>query len=103
MGVGLRGRGHTMLWRVLPICIVCPNAGNCESAFRAGAILDAILQHIVPGTADEQFRAVWTIGVLAIAVDISFRGAASAPLHRDLPGLVVPLWRRARLLFLPLL
>ena len=46
MAVGLRGRGHTLPWPALPFCIVGPNAGNRESTLGAGAILDAILQHV---------------------------------------------------------
>src|SRR6202022_764598 len=97
MGVGLRSRWRTLLWRVLPFFIVRPNSGNRESALRASAILDAILQNVVPGAADEQFRALRTISVRAIAVYISFVDVAQAHIERDLPGLIKRLRRRARL------
>src|SRR5260370_25651266 len=94
MGVGLRGRRHTMLWPVLPFCIVRPNARNRGSALRASAILDAILLHVMPGTAHQQFLALWAIRVRAIAVDISFIHIAQAHVERDLPGMI----KRLRLL-----
>src|SRR5258708_23199912 len=97
MGVGVRGRCHTLLWRVLPFFIVRPNTGNRESALRASAILGAILQNVVPGAADEQFRALRTISVCALAVDISFVDVAQAHVERDLPGMIKRLLQRSRL------
>src|SRR6266403_3357897 len=94
MAVGLRGRCHILLGPVLPSCIVRPNAGNRESALRASAILEAILQNIMPGTANEQFLALRTIGVRAIAVDISFIDVAQAHVERDLARMIKSLgWR----------
>src|ERR1700732_1953577 len=95
MAVGLRGRCHALLGPVLPSCIVCPNARNRESAFRASAILDAILQNIMPGTADEQFLALRTIGVRTFAVDVSFIDVAQARVERDLARMIKSLGRRS--------
>src|SRR2546430_7574903 len=53
---------YTTLFRS-PSCIVRPNTGNRESALRAGAILDAILKHVMPRAADKQFPALRTICV----------------------------------------
>src|SRR6266851_4760624 len=97
MAVGLRGRGHAWFWPVLPHFIVRPNAGYLDSAFWASAGLDVILQHVVPGASHEQFLALRTIGVRAIAVDISFINVVQARVERDLPGLIERLRRRARL------
>src|SRR5260370_15910539 len=97
MGVGLRSRCHTLLWRVLPLCIVRPNTGNRESALWASAILDAILEHIMPGAADEQFLALRAMRVRAITVDISFVDVAQARVERRLPCHIKSFGRRARL------
>src|SRR5260370_16297024 len=86
-----------MLWPVLPFCIVRPNARNRGSALRASAILDAILLHIMPGTAHEQFLALWAIRVRPIAVNISFIHVAQAHVERDLPGMIKRLRWSARL------
>src|ERR1700694_4173716 len=94
MAVGLRGRGYTLTWPVLPFCIVRPNTGNREPALRAGAILDAILQHFMPRAADKQFLALRTICIRAIAVDISLVDVAQAHVERNLPRTVESLGRR---------
>src|SRR6266568_2126312 len=86
-----------MLWPVLPFCIVRPNARNRGSALRASAILDAILLHVMPGTAHEQFLALWAIRVRPIAVNISFIHIPQAHFERDLPGMIKRLRWSARL------
>src|SRR5260370_25799143 len=98
MGVGLRSRCHTLLWRVLPLCIVPPNTGNRESALWASAILDAILEHIMPAAAHEQFLALRAMRVRAITVAISFVDVAQARGERRLPCHIKIFGRRARLL-----
>src|SRR5260370_31345153 len=97
MGVGLRSRCHTLLWRVLPLCIVRPNTGNRESALWASAILDAILDHIMPGAAYQQFLALCAMRARAITVDISFINVAQARVDLRLPCHIHSFCRRARL------
>src|SRR5260370_13009889 len=92
MAVVLRGCGHTLLGPMLPSCIVRPNTGNRESALQASAILDAILQNIMPGTADEQFLALRPISVRTFAVDLSFIDVAQAHLERALACMIKSLF-----------
>src|ERR1700687_5314168 len=94
MAVRLRGRGHTLLWPALPFCIVRPNSGNREPTLRAGAILDAILQHVMPRAADKQFLALRTMCVRSVAIDISFIDVAQAHIELNLPRTVESLGRR---------
>lgn len=83
------GRGGTVFGGLHgPGFGIRPDAGNGKSALRAGSILDAVPQNVMPGPADEHFLALRAAGVCAIAVDISFVDVAQAGVERDFPGAV---------------
>src|SRR5262249_11362538 len=60
-----------------------PDAGDERPALRAGAVLDAVVEHIVPGTPDEQLAATRTVGVRGVAEDVSLIDVVQPDLERD--------------------
>src|ERR1700747_1603824 len=98
MGVRFCSRWRALPRQALPFCVIRPNTWNRESAFPASTILDVILQHVVPRAANQQFLAVRTTRVRAIAVDISFVDVTKANLKGNLAGLIERLRRCARLI-----
>src|SRR6266850_3555932 len=72
-------------WVALSLGVVCPDAGNRKTAVSAGALLDAVLQNIMPGPAHQQFPALRAVRVCSIAVDVALINVVQAGIECDLP------------------
>ena len=51
---------------------ICPATGNRQAAFRAMAILQTILLHVMPGTLNQQRLTRWARSMRPIAENIAF-------------------------------
>src|SRR5260221_8128056 len=74
-----------------------PDTRNCGGAYRAASLLEPVLGHIVPGTADEQRAAAWAACVRSVTVDISFVHIMQPGFPRNLPCAMQSFRRSLRL------
>src|SRR6266850_5386793 len=96
MAVVPRDFGSISHWAALPFCVVCPDAGNRETAVSAGSLFDVVLQNVMPGPAHQQFPALRTVRVRSSAIDVALIDVVQAGIECDLPRAIQRRGRSAR-------
>src|SRR5207245_8503354 len=82
----------------LGACRILPAAGDGLPTIRTSAISQAILGHIVPGTADQSAPALWARGVGPIGKDIALVDVMQSHFAGDGAGAMQRFRRCARLI-----
>src|SRR3984893_5497658 len=76
---------------------VRPASRNGKGTVGTATLLDMVLEHVVPGAADQERAARWTRRVRAVAVDIAFVDVMQTHLKGSRTGHVKRFGRSARL------